>query len=399
MNSLETEEIKKLSEMPVGDDYVITLYLKLDPADRENFKYKITLKNLIQKTRESLEEGRFTREQLKSIDSDLQRIEEFFNDTERISSCSGVALFCSGPNEIMEFFKLPYVFRNRLVVEKYPLVGELLKIKEETEAVPFVIIDRKKARLFNVTFDNAEEVHDYIYPGASRTQKFQSGEGTFKQRVSTGSGRVSMGYGEYNFNRTIENDYHQHLKYVSDRVFDLYKENRFENLIIGGNEQIIKDFIPHLHSYVNEKVLGTVVLDVDVIKNDELIDHTMKLLEQKKKETEDKAVSEFEEKNAHSLSLSGLEPSLRALAKGQVKTLLIEEGFAHSGYVCPDSGILTLSKDGNHCPENKTPVKVADIMDLAMEDALDQKSEVVIVRKELAKKVFNGVGVILRFRL
>lgn len=399
MSSLEIDKIKKLSEMPIGEDYIISLYLKLDPAERENFKYKITLKNLIQKTRDSLEEDRFSRDQIKAIETDLMRIEEIFNDTDKIESCNGAAVFCSGPNDVWEFFKLPYAFRNRLVVEKHPLIGELLKIRQESEPVPFVVVDRRKARLFNIAFDNAEEVHDYIYPGASRTQKFQSGEGTFKQRVNTGSGRVSMGYGEHRFNRTIENDYQQHLKYVSDRVFDYYKENKFDQLIIGGNDQTIKDFIPHLHSYINEKVLGTVVLDIDTVKSDELINHTLHLLELKRKEIQDRAVEEFEEKNSSGLSLSGLEPSIKALTAGQIKTLLIEEGYSHEGFVCPDSGVITLHKDENRCPEHKSPVRIADIIDLVTEEALGQQSEVVIVRKELAQMAFNGVGVILRFKL
>lgn len=399
MNSLELNEIKKLSEMSIGDDYVISLYLKLDPKERENFKYRITVKNLIQKTRDSIEEDRFSREQLKSIDNDLKRIEDFFNNTENIESCNGVAVFCSGPKDLWEFFKLPYAYRNRLVVEKHLLIGELLRIREESEPVPFVVVDRRKARLFNVTFDNAEEVHDYIYPGAARTQKFQSGEGTFKQRVTTGSGRVSMGYGEHRFNRTIENDYQQHLKYVSDRVFDYYKENKFDNLVIGGNEQTIKDFVPHLHSYLSGKILGTLVLDIDILKNDELIAHTLRLMEEKRQETQQEAVKEFEEKNPSGFSLSGLEPSMKALATGQVKTLLIEEGYAHEGFVCPDSGVLTLHKDENQCPEHKSPVRMADIVDLVTEEAFRQQSEVVIVNKELAEKSFNGVGVILRFKL
>jgi len=398
MNSLELNAITKLSEKPIGDNYVISLYLKLDPEERENFKFRITLKNLIQKTKESLEENRFTREQLKSIDKDLQTIEDFFNDTDRIESCNGAAVFCSGSDGLWEFFKLPYCFRNRLVVDKYPLIGELLRIREENEPVAFVVVDRRKARLFDVSFDSADEVRDYIYPGAARTQKFQSGEGTFKQRVSTGSGRVSMGYGEYSFNRTIENDYQQHLKYISDRVFDYYKEKKFDNLVIGGNEQTIKDFTHHLHSYLSEKILGSVVLDIDVVKNDELIDHTLRLLQERKQEVQDEAVMEFEEKNANGLSQSGLGPSIKALMAGQVKTLLIAEGYSHEGFVYPDSGMLALEKKKDTVTEG-IPVRVADIVDLVTEEAFRQQSEVIIVRKELADNVFNGVGVILRFSI
>lgn len=399
MNTLQLNEIRKLSEMPVGESYVISLYLKLDPEERENFKYRITLKNLIQKTKDTLDENRFTREQLKAIEQDLERIESYFNDVDKLESCNGVAVFCSGLDDIWQIFKLPYVYRNRLVVDKHPLTGELLEISEESESVPFLLVDRRKARMFDVSFDNVEEVHDYIYPGASRTQKFQAGEGTFKQRVSQGSGRVSMGYGEYKFNRTIENDYQQHLKYVSDRIFDYYKETKFNHLIIGGNEHTIKDFVHHLHSYISKKLLGTVVLDIDTVKNDVLVNHTLDLLEQRKNRIQNEAIGEFEEKNSKGMSVSGIRPVIKAIMSGQVKTLLIEEGYAHEGFICPESRILMVEENKELCPESETPVRIADIVDLVTEEAFSQQSEVIVVDRQLADKIFEGIGAILRFKL
>lgn len=58
-----------------SDKYLITsLYLKLGPRERENFKYRITLKNLIKEQRDSLNKRGFTKEALESIDSDFKKI-------------------------------------------------------------------------------------------------------------------------------------------------------------------------------------------------------------------------------------------------------------------------------------------------------------------------------------
>ena len=83
---------------------------------------------------------------------------------------------------------------------------------------------------------------------------------------------------------------------------------------------------------------------------------------------------------------------------GQVKTLLIAEGYSHEGYVYPDSGVLTLEKKKDVATE-EMPVRVADVVDLVTEEAFRQQSEVIIVRNELADNAFNGVGVILRFKM
>lgn len=396
---MEQNRIKELSEMQLADDYVISLYLKLDAAARENFKYRITLKNLVNKTRESLESENFTKDQLRKIEKDLQTIEDLLNDKEQTESCNGIAFFLSSSSGIWEFFRLPFVYRNRLIVGRHPLVGELMKINEESEPVPFIVIDRVKARLFNVTFDDAKEVEGYIYPSASRTQKFRSDEGSFRQKVAGGSGAISAGFGEHKFNRTIENDYHQHLKFVSDRLFEYYKSQKFSNFIIGGSEQTVKDFIPHLHSYLKDKVLGTAVVDAGEVKSDRLINITLNLLEEKKVENQKRVISEFSENSSDGLSVSGIEPVLNALMNGQIKTLLIEEGFSRDGYMCPDTGLITLKKDSNMCPEGKNPVYISDILDLVTEETLKQNSEVVVVEKDLAQDTFTGAGAILRFKL
>lgn len=395
---MEESRIKELSGMQLSSDYVISLYLKLDALARENFKYRITLKNLVNKTRESLDSENFTKEQLQKIEKDLHTIEDVLNDKEQIESCNGIAFFLSSSSGIWEFFRLPYVYRNRLIVGRHPLVGELMKIHEESEPVPFIVIDRVKARLFNVTFDDAEEVEGYIYPFASRTQKFRSDEGSFRQKVAGGSGAISAGFGEHKFNRTIENEYHQHLKFVSDRLFDYYKSQKFSHFIIGGNEQTVKDFMPHLHSYLKEKVLGTAVVDAGEVKSDQLIDISLNILEEKKVENHKTLIDEFNRNFPEGLAVSGIESVLNALMNGQIKTLLIEEGFSRDGYMCPDTGILTLKKDINLCPESKTPVHVSDILDLVTEETLKQNSEVIVVEKELAQDSFTGAGAILRFR-
>lgn len=395
-----TERINNLLDMPIGDEYVISLYLKLGVKERENFKYKITLKNLIKKTRENIAESSFSREQLKSIDEDLGRIESFFDDTDILKSCNGIAVFCSSARGVWEYFKLPDTYRNKLVIDNQPLAGELLKISSEHEPVPFLVVDRVKARLFSVNFDSAREVEDYIYPGASRTQRFQSQEGRFKYKVASGGrDRISVGFGEHGFNRSIENEYHQHLKYVSDRLFDYYKENKFDYFLIGGNDQTVKDFVPHLHTYLNERTLGSIVLDIETVREDEIVEHTLSMIEERKRKIQNETIDEFEEKMGSGYSLSGLEPVIKALRNGQVKTLLVEEGYAKPGFICPESRMIKLENNDNSCPEGGSPLPAADIIDHMVEDAFSQHSEVVIVEKETAKNLFSGVGAVLRFKV
>ncbi|MBI2485683.1 MAG: peptide chain release factor 1 [Deltaproteobacteria bacterium] len=395
------DKINKLLEFR-SDKYLITsLYLNLGPSERENFKYKIALKNLMKERKEKLNGRNFTSEVLKSVESDMKKITDYFDNPDNITGFRGISIFSSSGEGVWEVFKLPLVYRNRLVVDRSPLVRQLVTINDEFGDIVVVGIDRKKARLFRITLNDAEEILDFIYPEATRNTKFQAQEGKFRQRVSLGGvgGEVAQGLGEYGFQRMIENEMHQHFKRVSERLFEYYKQNKFDWLIIGGIEQVVADFSNHLHTYLKEKCLGTISIETNLIKPDELPEKALDLLELTERRNEKKLIKEFEQRLVSGYAVNGLEATLKALMMGQVRILLVAEGFIHSGFICPESRVLVLEKSDDLCPEGKTPIPVVDIVDEAIEEALGQGAEIQVILDEDIKKKIDGLGAILRFKL
>jgi peptide chain release factor subunit 1 len=274
-------------------------------------------------------------------------------------------------------------------------------MNDEFGDIAVVIIDRKKARLFRVGLDGVQEVSGYYYPEATRNTKFQAQEGKSIQRVSrsVGTSEVAHGFGEYRFQRMIENEMHQHLKYVSQRLFDYYKENKFDWLIIGGIEQVIADFSNHLHTYLKGKLLGTISVEINLIKPDELNEKVLDMLELSERKKEKNLVQEFEQKLISGLAVNGLEATLKAFMIGQVRLLMILEDYRRPGFKCPESRVLVLESKNSLCPEGKKPIAVVDVVDDLMEEALEQNVEVEIILDEEVKKKIDGVGAILRFKL
>src|SRR4030067_1141473 len=318
-----------------SDKYLITsLYLKLSPRERENFKYRITLKNLIKEQRDSLNKRGFTKEALESIDSDLKKIADYIWNPAQVTGCRGLVIFSSAREGVWEVFKLPLVYRSRLVVDRSPLIRQLVTMN-----------------------------------------------------------------GEYGFQRMIENEMHQHFKHVSQRLFDYYKENKFDWLIIGGIEQVIADFSNHLHTYLKGKSLGTMAMGINLIKHDELVEKSLDLLEATERKNEKSLAKEFEQKLVLGLAVNGLEATLKALMMGEVRILLLLEGFSHSGFKCPESGVLVLESKDILCPEGKTPIPVVDIVYDVIEEALAQKVEVEMILDEGGKKKIDGNGALVRYKL
>ncbi|MFQ5787084.1 MAG: hypothetical protein ACE5H1_03805 [Thermodesulfobacteriota bacterium] len=395
------DQINRLLKFKKEKYPISSLYLKLGPEERENFKYRITLKNLIKEQRDNLPKTEFKKESIESIESDFKKMADYIDNMSNINACRGVAIFSCTGGVFWDVFKLPLVYRSRLLVNWSPLTRQLFRINDEFGDIAVILIDRKKAKLIRITLNKADEILGYFYPEYVRTTRFQAQEGKFKQRVSpsVGGGKVAQGYGEYSFQRMIENEMHQHFKNVSEKLFNYYKENKFDWLIIGGAEQVRTDFSNHLHTYLDKRKIGAITVDVDSIKPDELVEEAFDLLENMKLENEKKLLEEFEEKLGSRLALNGLEPTLKALTRGQVRILLVSEGFSLPGYKCPESGFLILENKESMCPEGLKPIPIMDIVDEAIEEALGQKAEMQIIVEKDAKKKIDGVGAILRFKM
>src|SRR6185436_3133364 len=107
------------------------------------------------------------------------------------------------------------------------------------------------------------------------------------------------------------------------------------------------------------------------------------------------AVGELEGLRASGWAVNGVEPTLKALFQGQVRTLIVDHDAEQPGYRMPGSGRLTTAPSGLKSEGEPTPV--ADVLDDAIEDALRQRSRVAVVHGERAAMV-NHAAAILRFR-
>lgn len=395
-----TKQIEKLLAYS-NDKYPITsLYLKLGPSDRVNFKYKGNLKNLIKVLLQDREEKKLAESVLESVERDIKKITNIIDDDNQLSECRGICIFSSSKSKLWKFFKLPVVYRNQLVIDRSPLLGQLIKINDEYKNIITVIIDRKKARIFRLEPEGCHEILDYFYPEASRTKKFKSTKGKFNQRLSptTGTGSLVQGYGEHGFHRTIDNEIHQHYKYVADKLFHSYNDNKFDFLVLGGTGKNISEFSHHLHSYLQRKLIGTIRVDVTKCKTSEVSEMTIETFRTFNTNKEKIILKEFEEKLSTRHAVNGLIPTLKALGRGQVKSLLVEDSFSSPGFICPQTRVLALKKKKDICPEGIKPIAVVDVVNEAIEEASRQKSEIEILSDPQAQRKIEGIGAILRFK-
>jgi peptide chain release factor subunit 1 len=403
------ETVKRLAEINAEPYLVTSLYFGFQPEDLTKNQLYLKVKDLVKEYKKFVEEkAPWDKEVKESVLKDLDNILNFVKDPDNISGGRGFAIFACDAKDLFEVVKLPYVYRNRIMNDKHPLIREILAIDEEFGKVGILLVDKHHIRFFVADMTGVKEVGDFVEPVLVRAHKFHSG-GTFLKGAE-GERRLKMptrgaapqevrhGVGEWRFHQRIQHDWHAALKLAADAAFEYWKENPYDHLVIGSLEgEPISEIENVLHDYLRRILLG--YININPAEADE-VQVWNKLLDfriQKDREEEKELIKQFKEEIGFGRAVNGLDKTLEMLMFGNVRTLLVNEDFSAPGYVCRGTETLTLKPE---CPADTDKLEpVFDIVNEMIEEALNQRAKVeVIVDKELQKEI-DGVAAMLRFSL
>ena len=380
--------VGRLVTMDARGQWVVSCYLKLEPRDRGRAKYLIKLKNRIRSRLEWLESQKVERSEREAIGRDLDRLWRRLEDPGSLPAGRGIAMFASEPLGLNAVVPLPRVFRSRLVIDRTPLVRELAGVADEFGLLYCALYDRTSARLFQVSAFGTQEMSGLSAGDTSRTSKFH---GT---PAPAGPGRGIAASGEYGHHQRIREEKHRHYATIAHHLFDLSRAGAVRGIVLAGIGVEAGAVIPYLHPYLQGLVLGIARLQPKAASAAEVQDAVLDVRKKAERNEEARLVAELKEKRGAGWAVNGIEATLRALSRGQVRTLLVDSSATRSGFRCGDSGRLSL--DGEDCEGEAEPVE--DLIDEALEDALRQRSHVdVIETPELRSKV-DGLAALLRFK-
>jgi peptide subunit release factor 1 (eRF1) len=94
--------------------------------------------------------------------------------------------------------------------------------------------------------------------------------------------------------------------------------------------------------------------------------------------------------------VDGVEDTLRALSRGQVRTLLVDGDAQASGFHSATSGRIAAREAELRAEGEVYPV--LDLIDEAIEEALRQRVEVEVLYDTAARGVIHTLAGLLRFR-
>src|SRR6267143_368153 len=344
--------VQRLAAIEPGPYWVVTCYLKLEPRDRTRGKYLIKMNNRVKEAAEGLARQSLGHADREAIAADLQRVREYLEEPNHLPHTRAIAIFASQGLDLFEALPLPHVHRSRLAVEHEPLVRELVALDEEFGTILVVVYDRTAARLFEVTAYDCVELTALPAIDASRASKFH------------GSGSA----GEHNHHMRIRTEKQRFYAQIAARVFNIHRVRPLAGLLIGGVGPDGGAVIPHLHSYLHDLVMGVVKLNPKTATKAEVRDAALALREERERAWERAHAGALKDGVPEGWAVKGVDPTLKALSRGQVRTLLA---------------------DG----QDDDPR-----IDDAVEEALRQRSQVDVLYDEKARRVVDSLAALLRFR-
>jgi peptide chain release factor subunit 1 len=207
------------------------------------------------------------------------------------------------------------------------------------------------------------------------------------------------GWSQANYERSIEADVDAHLKHIAEIIDRRWREERFDRVAIGGQQETVPRFEKLLADEVRRHLApGRVDVDLSSATEAQIAGAVEKLVAEEEKRTERETLDRLEDAiGAGGRGAGGPQATLEALNERRVATLLIEPGFDGRGKRCPSCGLLLLEGE-DRCPADGSALEEIDhLREAVVEAAVGQDAEVLVVRSYPDLGPHRGIAALLRF--
>lgn len=374
------KQIESLAEFESKEFLTTSFTLNTDKSKLTKKEISLNLKNLLSNQKNRIDEMKLDKEKKDSLYRDLERIRKFCDQNLGSQNSSGIAVFSCSNDNFWEDFTLPDPPKNRIVFDRNPYVRPLSAILGLHYRLCVLTFNRKQAKWYDVTLGEISLMDEM--------------ESDVPGRVKEGGWE---GYESKKIERHIEAHFHDFLKKITQKTFSILKNNDFDWLFLGCRDEYFQKFIGFLHPYLKERMKAKLKINPSDAPNKilkQVLTLKKKLKEEEQNEMMNRFVSELERGG---LAVSGLKNTLRSLNRSEVDTLLVTRYFTMPGKMC--SKCQLLFADEATCPAcGQKTRSLIDVMDEAVEAALDKKCKVMHIEAPSNLRKYGNVGALLRFK-
>lgn len=353
------EEIRDLAAH-VGDPAVSSVYLDADGARRPvRADVEVAFDYLANELkRQSGAKG--DRVLSGGVEGDLKRMHDWLGSGWDRSDIRGLAFFSDSRRGWFEVVTLPWAVADSAVLGRRPRIAPLLAALDENRPLLVALIDRRRLRLF--AFDRG------------RTGELFGLTDLEPRAVDTGNA-----LGRFEHHR--EEEARVHYRRAAERIDAALAADAYERWVVGGPDEAVAGLESQLPQAVRRRQAGRVSVRVSAPIG-EIAQAAREAAESVREQRETEAVRKVGElAGPGQAGSTGLAATLAALDDRRVATLLVADGFTAPGAYCLTCGYLGMGVDVWRCPRcGTTPVAEDDIVELAIDEAVAQRSKVEFIR-------------------
>jgi peptide subunit release factor 1 (eRF1) len=362
---------------PAGGARVLSLYLNLDPTANLGApaNRRSAVNSLLDEAARAVEgQEELDHDAHMALREDVGRaraeLEENLDDG-WAEGAHALALFVCGPADLFEVLRLPRPVDSRVTIADRPAIEPLAEVGT-AEHWAVLLLDGNDARLLEGYGDRLEEV--------------EREHSDHRNRTATG------GMSAQRYERSVGMEENEFLRGVAGLLEQADGRRGYRQIFVGTTERIFSLFCDALSQPLRERVTGRFDVGADWESVQSVRERLEPLLQMDETHREREALD-----RVGANGLRGIVDVLPALYERRVGTLLIEPGVERPGVVCPQCR-WALAEERGTCPvDGTTMVPHENLVEWAVELAVEQDADVLPVRRHNDLADHDGIAAALRF--
>jgi peptide chain release factor subunit 1 len=349
-DTLTRTRLRQLAVLAPEHGRVLSVYLNLDPSEFATPAARSSaITSVLNDAHHKVEDidGGLAHDDRMALRADVDAVRAVLEEPSIADEGTrAVAVFACSPAGLLETVRIKRPLESRVVIDGTPYIEPLV----QTFAGSLwcvLLANRRIARIFIGTpeqLDETDRIEDNVH-----------------------SQHRQGGWSQARYQRSVEEDVRDHLAHTADVVFDLFKREGFEHLLIGAPDETVGDLERSLHAYLKERLAGHLHLGVESSSPAEVRAAAARGIEEHERRRERELLDRLEHGlGAGGRAAAGVDDVLACLEAGRADTLLLGDGLRASG-----------------------------VAERATEKALESSAEVVVIRHH--DLGHDGIAALLRY--
>jgi peptide chain release factor subunit 1 len=375
------QEINLLLNYTAREGLAISFYLNTDGSERNRNIWNIEAKDIIKKARKDLEAMNVSRRYYETAENSLRKIQNFVNTENFAPHYKSIAIFANAVENFYQVYHLPVALKSSLTLDTNFYLRPLLAMLEEHYRIGVVLVDSRRARLFEAYMNEIVEHNDFATKTKPQRKPLME---TFMKR-------------EKNLMQRREEETRYHLSSTAEALRTHSARRHFDKLVIGARKPIGDHLARLLHRTLQSNIIAVTEMEITEKEKDVLakviqaernfeVEEERKLLR--------KICTEIEKEG---YGVKGITRVLEAAQEYNLQTLAVAEDYSVQGMVCPECGMPHIDRQVCVCCGRQL-VEVSDVIYDLVEEAARQGATVRHVRGESLMPSLENVAAIIKFK-